>query len=141
MDNRINILLSEHPISAEVCSAQVLLPEAGGVVVFVGTVRNQTEGKAVVRLEFEAYTPMAILEMEKIAKRALTLFSIQRVAIHHRTGVLTIGEIPVVIAVGAAHRGAAFDACEFCIDALKQTVPIWKKEIFEDGAVWVAAHP
>lgn len=136
-----DILLTEHPLSVEACNAFVGTPDAGGIVIFVGTVRNQTKGKAVVRLEFEAYAPMAVSEMRKIAQRALSEFPVQRVAIHHRTGVLDIGAIPVIIAVGAAHRGAAFDACEYCIDALKQTVPIWKKEIFEDGEVWVAAHP
>ncbi|MDB5004297.1 MAG: moaE1 [Mucilaginibacter sp.] len=116
-------------------------PETGGIDVFIGTVRNATKGKAVVRLEFEAYDKMAIAEMEKITQQALTNWPIQRILIHHRTGVLQIGEVPVVIAVAAAHRDAAFEACRYIIDTLKQTVPIWKKEIFEDGEVWVAAHP
>jgi molybdopterin synthase catalytic subunit len=79
--------------------------------------------------------------MEKIAQACLEQFEILRISIHHRTGTLTVGETPVVIAVGAAHRKAAFDACQFAIDTLKETVPIWKKEIFGDGEVWVAAHP
>ena len=110
-------------------------------MVFVGTVRNQTGGKRVVRLEFEAYEPMALSEMRKIAESALALYAVQRVSIHHRVGVLEVGELPVVIAVGSAHRKAAFEACAYCIDTLKERVPIWKKEVFEDGAVWVAAHP
>ncbi len=93
------------------------------------------------RLEFEAYEPMAVSEMDKIAKQAIEQFPVQKIAIHHRTGILEIGEVPVIIAVSAAHRAAAFEACQYCIDNLKQTVPIWKKEIFEDGEVWVAAHP
>jgi molybdopterin synthase catalytic subunit len=79
--------------------------------------------------------------MRKIAETAISRFSVDKIAIHHRTGRLEIGEIPVVIAVGAPHRGAAFEACQYAIDTLKETVPIWKKEYFEDGEVWVAAHP
>ena len=108
---------------------------------FIGTVRNATKGKAVIRLEFEAYEAMALSELEKIASQAAEKCPVQKILIHHRVGVLAIGEVPVIIAVSAAHRAAAFDACRFIIDTLKQTVPIWKKEIFEDGEVWVAAHP
>ena len=108
---------------------------------FIGTVRNATKGKPVTRLEFEAYETMALREMEKIAIGALNKWPVQKILIHHRTGVLQIGEVPVIIAVAAAHRAAAFDACRYVIDTLKETVPIWKKEIFEDGEVWVAAHP
>lgn len=84
---------------------------------------------------------MAQKEMGKIAEQAFNKWPIQKILIHHRTGVLQVGEIPVIIAVAAAHRDAAFDACRYIIDTLKQMVPIWKKEIFEDGEVWVAAHP
>jgi len=115
--------------------------ESGGIDVFIGTVRNATKGKKVVRLEFEAYEKMAIAEMEKIAEYAGSKWPIQKLLIHHRTGVLSVGEVPVIISVSAAHRDAAFEACRYIIDTLKQTVPIWKKEIFEDGEVWVAAHP
>jgi molybdopterin synthase catalytic subunit len=137
----IDIQLNNTPLSISACEAFVDTPDAGGAVVFIGTVRNKTQTKPVVRLEFEAYAPMAVSEMTKIANQCLATFSVLRVAIHHRVGVLAIGEVPVVIAVSAAHRGAAFEACQYCIDTLKQTVPIWKKEIFEDGEVWVAAHP
>jgi molybdopterin synthase catalytic subunit len=116
-------------------------PESGGIDVFIGTVRNATKGKTVLKLEFEAYAQMAINEMKKIAQQASDKWPVQKVLIHHRTGVLQVGEVPVVIAVSAAHRDAAFDACRYIIDTLKQTVPIWKKEFFEDGEVWVAAHP
>ena len=137
----IDIRLSSPPLSIAACEESVLTPDAGGTVVFIGTVRNNTKGKPVVRLEFEAYEPMAISEMQKIAQQAIEKFSVLKVAIHHAIGVLDIGEIPVIIAVSAAHRGAAFDACEYCIDTLKQTVPIWKKEVYGDGEVWVSAHP
>jgi len=123
------------------CVDWVMSPQSGGIDVFIGTVRDATKGKAVIRLEFETYKSMAIKEMEKIAEQAQNKWPIQKILIHHRIGVLQIGEIPVIIAVSAAHRDAAFEACRYIIDTLKQTVPIWKKEIFEDGEVWVAAHP
>ncbi len=137
----IDIQLLTTPLSISACEAAVLTPDAGGSVVFIGTVRNKTQAKTVTRLEFEAYEPMAISEMGKIAEQAIEKFAVLNISIHHHIGVLDIGEIPIIIAVSAAHRGAAFDACEYCIDTLKQTVPIWKKEVFEDGEVWVAAHP
>ena len=113
----------------------------GGIDVFLGTVRDKTNSKKVLALEFEAYEKMAISEFEKIVKRAYSEWPIYKVAILHALGRKEIGELAVVIAVSAAHRDAAFQACRFIIDTLKQTVPIWKKEIFEDGEVWVAAHP
>jgi len=108
---------------------------------FIGTVRNQTNGRVVTGLEFEAYDLMALREMEKIATDACAQWPVHRFLMHHRTGTLSVGEVPVIIGVAAAHRNAAFDACRYAIDTLKQTVPIWKKEIFEDGEYWVAAHP
>jgi len=92
-------------------------------------------------LEFEAFEPMAISEMCKIAESIMDKWSATKVSIHHRVGTLAIKEIAVVIAVSTPHRQAAFEACQYAIDTLKETVPIWKKEIFEDGEVWVAAHP
>lgn len=137
----IEVKISPFPLDVSACISVVSSASAGGAAVFIGTVRNQTKGKQVLRLEFEAYEPMALSEMRKIAEAAIQRFGVEKVAIHHRTGVLGVGEVPVVIAVSAPHRGAAFDACEFAIDTLKETVPIWKKEYFEDGEVWVAAHP
>lgn len=137
----LDIQLLESPLDAGVCAACVAHPGAGGTTVFIGTVRNQTKGKAVVRLEFEAYTPMAISEMQKIAEEAQARWNTLGICIHHRVGILEVGDIPVIIAVSTPHRQAAFEACQFCIDRLKETVPIWKKEIFTDGEIWVAAHP
>lgn len=137
----IDIKITAEPLHIQSCIDWVMSPECGGIDVFIGTVRNATKGKAVVRLEFEAYEPMALKEMKKIADAAMLKWPVQRILIHHRTGVLQVGEIPVIIAVAAAHRAAAFDACRFAIDMLKQDVPIWKKEVFEDGETWVAAHP
>jgi molybdopterin synthase catalytic subunit len=137
----IDIKILTGPIDIEHCIDAVMSPESGGIDVFIGTVRNATKGKEVVRLEFEAYEKMALSEMKKIADDVMKKWPVHRIVIHHRTGVLEVGEVPVVIAVSAAHRAAAFDACRYTIDTLKETVPIWKKEVFEDGEVWVAAHP
>ena len=136
-----NIQLTSTPIDIAHCINAVMSSQSGGIDVFIGTVRDETKGKKVVRLEFEAYEKMAISEMTKIADDATKKWALHKVLIYHRTGILEVGEVPVVIAVSAAHRAAAFDACRYIIDTLKQTVPIWKKEIFEDGEVWVAAHP
>ena len=137
----IDIQLLDTPLSLSDCLALVASPHAGGIVHFVGTVRDNTKGRQVIRLEFEAYAPMAISEMEKIAQRVKAKWPIEKIAIHHRIGNLGIGDIAVIIAVSTPHRKAAFEACQFAIDTLKETVPIWKKEIFADGEIWVAAHP
>lgn len=137
----VDILLSSEALSEQACQDAVKDAAAGGTVVFVGTVRNQTKGKRVVRLEFEAYDPMAEKEMRKIADQITERWDALHVAIHHRVGVLDIGEVPVIIAVSTPHRKAAFEGCQYAIDTLKETVPIWKKEVFEDGEVWVASHP
>ena len=137
----IDILISSEPLQLQACIDKVMAPECGGIDVFIGTVRNSTKGRTVVQLEFEAYETMALKEMQKIAEEVATKWPVHNIVIHHRIGVLQVGDIPVIIAVSAAHRGAAFDACRYAIDTLKQTVPIWKKEVFEDGETWVAAHP
>lgn len=138
---KADIQISAVTLNVLECIDGVMSPECGGIDVFIGTVRNATKGKAVIRLEFEAYEKMALSELNKIAQQCFEKWPVQKIAIRHRVGTLQIGEIPVVIAVAAAHRDAAFEACRYIIDTLKQTVPIWKKEIFEDGEVWVVAHP
>ncbi|MEM7573540.1 MAG: molybdenum cofactor biosynthesis protein MoaE [Bacteroidota bacterium] len=137
----IDIQLLDTPLSVAQCSQLVADPAAGGTVVFVGTVRNSTQARTVQRLDFEAYAPMAIKEMRKIAEETMEKYGALKCAIHHRVGSLDILEIAVIIAVATPHRKAAFAACKFAIDQLKETVPIWKKEIFADGEVWVSAHP
>ena len=137
----VELKISGEPLNIGACIDWVMSPECGGINVFIGTVRNVTKEKKVTRLEFEAYEPMAISEMNKIAADVFKKWPVQKILIHHRTGVLLPGEVPVVIVVAAAHRDTAFTACRYIIDTLKQTVPIWKKEVFEDGEVWVAAHP
>jgi molybdopterin synthase catalytic subunit len=137
----IDIKISGEPLNIPECINWVASPECGGINVFIGTVRNATSQKKVVRLEFEAYESMALSEMNKIAGDVFKKWPVQKILIHHRTGVLQVGDVPVVIVVAAPHRDTAFTACRYIIDTLKQTVPIWKKEVFEDGEVWVAAHP
>jgi MoaE-MoaD fusion protein len=119
-------------------------PAAGAIVTFTGTTRRENAGRAVIRLEYEAYEPMAVSEMRRLAREAGQRWSIVRIAIAHRIGLIEIGETSVAIAVAAAHRGEAFAACRFAIDRLKEVVPIWKKEYFEGGEVWIGcqtSHP
>jgi molybdopterin synthase catalytic subunit len=137
----ICIQISELPLEVADCSLLVRCPEAGGQALFIGTVRNQTQDKKVLKLLFEAYIPMAEKEMEKIAHQIYEKWGALKVVIHHRIGELDVGEIAVIIAISTPHRSAAFEACQYAIDTLKETVPIWKKEIFDDGEIWVAAHP
>ena len=139
--DQIDIQLSNEALSIDECYSFVRRDGAGGNVLFVGTVRNKTQQKKVTKLDFEAYGPMAVKEMRKIAEEILERWSALAISIHHRSGELKIGDIAVIISVSAPHRKAAFEACEYAIDTLKETVPIWKKEYFDDGAVWVAAHP
>ena len=115
--------------------------EDGAAVVFEGVVRNQTRARKTQFLDYEAYEPMALQQMESLAAQAIEQFKIRDVAIVHRLGRLEVGETSVLIAVASAHRGPAFEACRWIIDTLKRTVPIWKKEYFEDGAVWADGEP
>ena len=130
--------LTTEPLSEAAVTAVVAHPEAGGVVVFSGVVRNETGGRRVKFLEYEAHAPMAEAKMREIGDLVRARWpGVKAVAIVHRVGRLEIGEASVVIAVSAAHRAEAFEACRFAIDRLKGTVPVWKKEHFEDGEVWV----
>ncbi len=128
----------DRPLSPDEIAARVDDPGAGGVVIFSGVVRNQTDGRPVKFLEYEAHNPMAEAKMREIGVAIRARWSgVRRVAMLHRVGRLEIGEASVLIAVSAAHRGDAFEACRYAIDTLKRTVPVWKKEHFEDGEVWV----
>ncbi len=115
--------------------------EGGAICSFVGTVRSKTANKKVLRLEYECYEPMAIQEIQKIIEQAKVKWPVLAVAISHRIGTLQLGDEAIVLAVSTPHRKESFEACQFIIDTLKQTVPIWKKEIFEGGEEWVSAHP
>ena len=123
-------------IDPEAVAGRLKRPADGAAVIFDGVVRDNTRGRRTLYLEYEAYEAMALKQMESLAVAARERFAVRGVSIIHRLGRLEIGETSVVIVVAAAHRGAAFDACRWIIDTLKKTVPIWKKEYFEDGAVW-----
>jgi molybdopterin synthase catalytic subunit len=128
--------LVRDPIDVTALVHHVRVPEDGAIVTFDGFVRNQSHNRATLYLDYEAYETMALAKMREIAAQLHEKYKIHGVAIVHRLGRLQIGETSVFIAVSAPHRAAAFDACRFAIDSLKRTVPIWKKEYFEDGAVW-----
>lgn len=129
-------LIVRDPIDTQGVLAGIKRGEDGAAVVFEGVVRNQTRGRRTIYLEYEAYEEMALNQMEELAEQALRQFQVREVALVHRLGRLEIGETSVLIVVASAHRAAAFDACRWLIDTLKRVVPIWKKEYFEDGAVW-----
>ncbi len=131
------IRLQAAPIDAAAVAADAGGDGDGAVSLFLGTVRNVNAGQRVLFLEYEAYSGMAEREMERIAAEAVARFGVTKVAIVHRVGRVEIGEASVAIAVAAPHRAPAMEACRFVIDTLKTSVPIWKREHFEGGAVWV----
>jgi molybdopterin synthase catalytic subunit len=116
-------------------------PADGAAAIFEGIVRNHTRGRSTLYLDYQAYESMAIQEMERLAQDSLKQFQIRDVRLVHRLGRLEIGETSVLVVVASAHRAAAFEACRWLIDALKTTVPIWKREYFQDGAVWADGEP
>ncbi len=128
--------LVREPIDMAALARHVRAPDDGATVTFDGFVRNQSHNRPTLHLDYEAYESMALAKMREIGVQLHEKYSIHRVAMVHRLGRLGIGDTSVFIAVSAPHRAAAFDACRFAIDTLKRTVPIWKKEYFEDGAVW-----
>src|SRR5207249_657608 len=129
--------LTTDPIDVATVARRVVLPECGATVTLDGYAREWTRGRRTLYLVYEAYEPMALREMKRLAEQAHEKFDIAHIGIVHRTGRLEIGETSVVISVSAPHRRAAFEACEWAIRELKRTVPIWKKEFYEDGEVWV----
>ena len=131
------IRLQTGPIDLSALAADARGDGDGAVSLFLGTVRNVNAGRRVLFLEYEAYTGMAEREMERIASEAIARFAVTRVAVVHRVGRVEISESSVAIAVAAPHRAAAMDACRFVIDTLKASVPIWKREHFVGGAVWI----
>ena len=133
--------LTTNAIDVGEVSRRVILPECGATVTLDGYAREWTRGRRTLYLVYEAYAPMAQRELERLGHEAHARFEIAHIGIVHRTGRLEIGETSVVISVSAPHRCAAFEACEWAIRELKRTVPIWKKEIFEDGEVWVEGDP
>jgi molybdopterin synthase catalytic subunit len=129
--------LVEGPIDAAALEAEVRTPAAGAVVVFTGTAREETGGKRVVRLFYEAYHGMAEKRLGEICEEARSTHGALRVTLRHRVGTVEIGEAAVVIAASAAHRAAAFDACRAVIEEIKRSAPLWKKEHYGDGSAWI----
>lgn len=137
----IDIRITEDTLDITECLTLAQDLSSGGIATFIGTVRNVTQNKPVIRLEYEGYQPMAVKEIKKIIDQAIELFAVRNIVVHHRIGILFPGDAAVIIVVSDGHRDAVFDACRYIIDTIKKTVPIWKKEIFEDGEEWVSAHP
>ena len=140
MPDAARFIVTDTVLNTEAAIALVTAPNAGAVVSFIGTVRNHARGRGVQWLEYEAYTTGCLPIFAAIATEAQARWSVGAVAIHHRTGHLAVGEASVVIAVAAAHRADAFAACEYTIDALKDRAPIWKKEAYADGEIWIGAE-
>ena len=131
------VLISSEPLDVARVIAEAASDDAGAVATFVGTVRRHSRSRDVVRLEYEAFAEMAEPMLRTLAADLTEKHGLTRVAIHHRVGVVEIGEASVVIAVSAPHRAAALDACREAIDTLKETIPLWKKEIYADGEEWI----
>jgi molybdopterin synthase catalytic subunit len=129
--------LVREPIDIEKLQRSLTRPEDGAVVIFLGTVRNHSRGRNVLFLEYEAYEKMALKKLEEVGTRAKELYPITGITIVHRLGRLEHRDCSVAIVVTSAHRAPALDACHFAIDTLKKTVPIWKKEFYEDGECWI----
>ena len=133
--------LMREPIDAQKTVAAAKQGEDGAVVVFDGIVRNHSRGRRTLHLDYEAYEEMAVRQMRELGRKAHERFGVRQVVMVHRLGRLEIGETSILIVVASAHRSAAFEACRWLIDSIKQTVPIWKKETFADGAVWAPGEP
>ena len=134
------IQLTGQPLDPEQTTALVRKDSNGAVVTFLGTTRDSFEGRRVITLEYEAFEEMAVKKLEEIREELKAEFQIEDIAIAHRSGLVPIGEISLVVAVASPHRMAAFQACHKAVDRLKETVPIWKKEIYQDGSRWVACE-
>jgi molybdopterin synthase catalytic subunit len=131
------IALSADPIDLVAAEAALHCDPAGGIVTFAGTVRNHNKGREVLHLEYEAYAEMAVAQMTRIAETIRKRWPVHRVVLIHRTGKLAIGDAAVFVGVSASHRNTAFEACRYGIDAVKSEVPIWKREVFVGGEVWI----
>jgi MoaE-MoaD fusion protein len=139
--NKSRAEIVHEPIDTAKFVEKIKHPEDGAVVVFDGIVRKHSRGRITLYLDYDAYEEMALQQMNMLVSQALSQFGVREVAMVHRLGRLEIGETSVLIAVASEHRAPAFDACRWLIDTLKRTVPIWKKEHFEDGSVWAAGEP
>ena len=137
-----HLAITDQPIDVAAALAAVQTDAAGAVNTFIGTVRNQSGGRPVRRLHYESYDSMALTQLGHVVSQAYEQWPmLQAVAVVHRKGTLALGDVAVVVAVATPHRAESFAACQFIIDTLKQVVTIWKREEYEDGTEWVAAHP
>ncbi|PKB84200.1 MAG: hypothetical protein BZY88_00260 [SAR202 cluster bacterium Io17-Chloro-G9] len=134
------IELTHEPLDPQTVTDKVMRDTNGAVVTFLGTTRDNFEGRRVLTLEYEAFPEMAVKKLEEIRQKLKSEFGIDDIAIAHRIGAVPIGEISLVVAVASPHRKEAFFACHAAVDRLKETVPIWKKEVYEDGSRWVACE-
>jgi molybdopterin synthase catalytic subunit len=132
--------ITDKPINLHELIDCVTDPEAGAIATFIGTTRNNNQGRKVIALDYEAYPEMAQKELARLGEEAKKKWPICRMAIVHRIGPVQITEPSVIIAVSAAHREAAFAACRFAIEEIKRTVPIWKKEVYEGGEIWIGTQ-
>ncbi len=139
--SKTSFVLMHEPLSIQNVQDFIAQDNAGAQVIFVGTVRDQSLGKTVTALEFEAYEPMALKELEKIADEIEEKWPVEKIALHHSLGRILTGQPAVIAAISSKHRKEAFEACEYLMNRLKQSVPIWKKEIFDDGEEWVSNTP
>ena len=134
------IELTSNPLDPERVTSLVRRDSNGAVVTFLGTTRNNFEGKEVLTLEYEAYEEMALKKLGEVREELLAQFGLEDIAISHRIGTVPIGETSLVVAVASPHRKDAFQACQAAVDRIKEVVPIWKKEVFQDGSRWVACE-
>ena len=134
------IELTSHPLDPDKFTSAVRRGANGAVVTFLGTTRDNFDGKRVLTLEYEAFDEMAVKKLEEVRQELLTEFGLDEIAIGHRIGTVGIGEISLVVAVGSPHRKEGFHACHKAVDRIKEVVPIWKKEIYQDGSRWVACE-
>mgnify|MGYP001461527977 FL=1 len=134
------IELTEKTLDPEKITDKVRRDTNGAIVTFLGTTRDNFEGKTVMTLEYEAFDEMAVKKLEEVRQELMAEFGLEQIAISHRVGIVGIGEISLVIAVGSPHRKEAFNACHKAVDRIKEVVPIWKKEVYKDGSRWVACE-
>jgi molybdopterin synthase catalytic subunit len=132
--------ITDQPLDPTPLVDAVRRDESGAVALFYGVVRNENLGRSVQYLEYDAYPEMAIKKMQEVAGEVTAKFPITAIGVLHRTGRLEIGETSLLVAVSSAHRGAAFEACHYAVDRIKQIVPVWKKEVWEDGSAWIEGH-
>jgi molybdopterin synthase catalytic subunit len=139
MEQKIELI--DSPLMIDPLFQFLQAEEAGGICLFIGTIRNKNQGKEVHALTMEAYSPMAVKQIDRLIIAAGEKWPIIKVAVCHRTGPLEIGDIAVIIGVTCVHRAEAFEACQWLIDTLKKEVPIWKNEFYTDGSSWLVPHP